>query len=316
MATTRHVLSESPFLKRCREANSLPFLDEQPMVGSPDRSWRRFRRPLLRKCPFDVAEIEFGDILGYGVDGAVWRVSFRGRDFALKVFWDNTVPGRTRYYAIQRECHNVALLQMIQLAVEESNEPIYLKPDPKTIQDAVANLQAFCNEGGRRRQSFKDMPGAARYTSTPRLRQCFGWTKVNESRLFALPWGRRPPCHTVRNQLRALQPNENYFAIVYEFVPESAAGTALATAAADIQPQLDFFWRVGFCFAPVMRTEEWHRFGLFMDMSDLVCPWSAGWSDRMYRRFVVGDYSVVDIDGIDSDDDGGGGDGGDSLSMT
>lgn len=156
------------------------------------------------------------------------------------------------------------------------------------------------------------MPGAAQYTSTPRLRQCFGWTKVNESQLFALPWARRPPCFTVRNQLRALRRDEDHFAIVYEFVPERAAG-ALATVA-ELQPQLDFFWLVGFCFAPVMRTEEWHRFGLFMDMSDLVNPWSAGWSDKIYRRFVVRDDTLDDGDGTDSFDNDGG-DGNDSSAI-
>ncbi|KAK3937286.1 hypothetical protein QBC46DRAFT_267860 [Diplogelasinospora grovesii] len=302
MPPRRHGKPEPLFVKRCRVANSQPFLDEQPIVGSPDRSWSRFRLPLLRKCPFD-AKIEFGDILGYGVDGAVWKVSIGGRPFALKVFWDNKVPEGTCYYAIQRECHNAALLQMIQSAVEESNEPIYLNPDPKTRQDAVANLHAFSDEG-RRRQSFRDMPGSAQYTSTPRLRQCFGWIQVNERELFALPRRKRPPCHTVGNQVRALQQGEDYYAIVYEFVTERAAA-ALATAA-DIQHQLDFFWLVGFCFVPVMHTEEWHKFGLFIDMSDLVCPWSAGWSDRIYRRFVVGDDSIVNVDGIDSSDDDGG----------
>lgn len=53
-------------------------------MGSPDRSWLRFRHPPLRKCQFE-AEIEFGDILGHGVDGAVWKVCVGGRAFALKV---------------------------------------------------------------------------------------------------------------------------------------------------------------------------------------------------------------------------------------
>lgn len=189
---------------------------------------------------------------------------------------------------------------MIQSAVLESNEPIYLNPNPKSFEDAVANLQAFCDEG-RRRQRFRDTPGAAQYNSIPRIRQCFGWTKVNERQLTTLPWEKRPPVHRFGNQLRALRPNEDYFAIVYEFVPEHSTG-ALATAA-EIQPQLDFFWLAGFCFAPVMRTEEWHRFGQFMDMCDLVNPWSAGWSSWHYRRFVVGQGKSVALDNTCSTDD-------------
>ncbi|OIW30771.1 hypothetical protein CONLIGDRAFT_573333 [Coniochaeta ligniaria NRRL 30616] len=279
---------ELPFFKRCREENNRPFLDEQPMVGSPDRSWHRFRHPLLRKCPFE-AEMKFGRVLGYGMDGAVWKVSIGGRIFALKVFWDNTVPESDYYYAIQRECHNGALLQMIQSAVQESDEPIYLHPNPKTWRETVANLQAFSDEG-RQRQRFGDMAGAVQYNSTPRIRECFGWTTVNESQLSALPRGGRPPCFTVRNQWRALKEGQDHFAIVYEFIPERA-GDALATAA-DIQPQLDFFWLAGFAFAPEMRTEEWHKFGLFMDMCDLKCPWAVGWSELAHRRFIVGEDKI------------------------
>ncbi len=70
MPPERRRLPESPFVKRCREANDRPFLDEQPVVGSPDCSWRRFRRPLLRKCPFE-AEIELREQLGFGIDEIV-----------------------------------------------------------------------------------------------------------------------------------------------------------------------------------------------------------------------------------------------------
>jgi hypothetical protein len=54
------------------------------MVGSPNRAWRHFLRPRLRKCPFE-AEIEFGEQLGFGIDGIVWKVNIGGRTFALKV---------------------------------------------------------------------------------------------------------------------------------------------------------------------------------------------------------------------------------------
>lgn len=58
-----------------------------------------------------------------------------------------------------------------------------------------------------------------------------------------------------------------------------------------------------------MHTEEWHRFGLVMDMCDLRCPWSAGWFEGTYRRFVVGDDGIFNVGGIDgADDDGGEGD--------
>src|SRR5690348_11119143 len=81
--------------------------------------------------------------------------------------------------------------------------------------------------------------GAVEYTPTsmPRLCQCFGWTRVGGGQLFALPWRRRPPRYRVRNVRRELNPGEDYYAIVYEYVPAREAA-ALATAE-DIQPQLD-----------------------------------------------------------------------------
>jgi hypothetical protein len=187
---------------------------------------------------------------------------------------------------------------MIQSAVQNSSEPIYLKPDPTTFEDAVANLMSFSDEG-RQRQKFRNDPGAVQYTSVPRLRECFGWTRVSGEQLFSLPWKQRPACVTIDNLVREMRPDEDYMAIVYELVPKCRVPTAVYT----IQAQLDFFWLVGFCFVPVMRTEEWFRFGLFMDMSDLVCPWQVGWSKIAYRRFVPGIDSTHNADrngGIDS----------------
>lgn len=112
--------------------------------------------------------------------------------------------------------------------------------------------------------------------------------------------------------MREIRRDEDYFAIVYEFVPERAGG-ALATAA-ELQPQLEFFWLVGFCFAPVMRTEEWHRFGLFMDMCDLVNLLAVGWHDTVYRRFVVRDDTLDHGAGTDGfDNDGSDGDGSSTI---
>jgi hypothetical protein len=70
------------------------------------------------------------------------------------------VPEGTRYWAIQRECHNAALLQMIQAAVVQSpDETVFLAPEPKTLLDAGANLHAFSDEG-RRAPRFRRLAGA------------------------------------------------------------------------------------------------------------------------------------------------------------
>jgi hypothetical protein len=171
---------------------------------------------------------------------------------------------------------------MIQSAVQDSTEPVYLNPEPKSFEDAVANLKAFSDEG-RQEQRFRDEMGAVQYTSTPRLRGCFGWTKVSGENLFSLPPEKRPPCVKLDGLVRQMHSDQDYFAIVYEFVPQCRVVAAMDV----MQSQLDFFWLVGFCFVPFMRTKEWFRFGVFMDMSDLMCPWHAGWFNAGYRRFVM-----------------------------
>ncbi|CAI6099340.1 unnamed protein product [Clonostachys chloroleuca] len=88
----------------------------------------------------------FEERLGHGRDGVVFKVSIDGTPYALKVFWDVEIPRERTYYAIQKECWNFALLQMIGAAIAQSEEPIYLKPDIESRKDALYNTQAFCSE--------------------------------------------------------------------------------------------------------------------------------------------------------------------------
>ena len=67
---------------------SMPFLSNTIMSGPAGCKVEDFRRPRLRKCPFDLKSISWKDakVLGYGVDGWVWRVNFGDRGpFALKL---------------------------------------------------------------------------------------------------------------------------------------------------------------------------------------------------------------------------------------
>jgi hypothetical protein len=170
---------------------------------------------------------------------------------------------------------------MIQAAIEDSTEPIYLNPEPKTLRDAVANLNAFSDEG-RHRQRFRYSPGAVLYSSTPRLRECFGWTMVSGGELYELRRDLRPPRETLDGILRQILPTEEYYAIIYEFIPDCQLDIDNHV----IQSQLDFYWLVGFCVVP-MRPENWKGPGVLIDMADIVCPWHAGWSQAWYKRFLV-----------------------------
>lgn len=61
-----------------------------------------------------------------------------------------------RYWAVQRECQNNALLQMIQTAIKML-DAIHLNPDSKTLNDDIGNLHAFSREG-QKGQKFKSLP--------------------------------------------------------------------------------------------------------------------------------------------------------------
>ncbi len=166
------------------------------------------------------------------------------------------------------------------------NRSVYLNPEPKTFQDALANLHAFSDEG-RRKQRFRDLAGAIPYTSTPRLRECFGWMMVSGMELLALPMGIRPPRVKLGGQVHEILPTQEYYAIVYEWIPESESVMDKDI----VQSQLDFFWLVGFCFVPI-RLENWVRPGVLIDTADLICPWHIGWFLPWYKRYIVKELST------------------------
>lgn len=63
-----------------------PFHDDELMVGPPDCSEKAFRRPRLRRCPFDLDTIYWISRLDGGLDGFAWKVAFGDRGpFVLKV---------------------------------------------------------------------------------------------------------------------------------------------------------------------------------------------------------------------------------------
>jgi len=90
-----------------------------------------------------------------------------------------------------------------------------------------------------------------------------------------------PPRVTLDGVVRKILPTEEYYAIVYEFVPESQLVDMDV-----MQSQLDFYWLAGFCLVP-MRLENWKGPGVLIDMADIICPWHAGWFQTWYRRLLA-----------------------------
>lgn len=166
---------------------------------------------------------------------------------------------------------------MIQAAIDCADEPIYLNPRPKTKKHALINLQNFSAEC-RNREKLKKLPNAVPYTSLPPIKKCFGWTKVSGQELWKLSPNSRPPTYDLDHVRKDIWPQKEYFAIVYEFIPEGCLDKNV------VQSQLDFYWLVGFCFTPTMRPDNWKGDGILIDMADLICPWHAGWSIGSYYR--------------------------------
>ncbi|KAH8907512.1 hypothetical protein BR93DRAFT_958149 [Coniochaeta sp. PMI_546] len=210
------------------------------------------------------------------MDGVAWRVEIDERDFAIKVFWNNDAPEGTALWAVQRECHSAALLQMIQTALRMSDEPIHLHPEPRTYDDGIGNLYAFSDKGRQTRES-RNIPGAAQYTSTPRLRECYGWTEIRGQEPHSLPRHLRPPSVVIDKVPREIRPTENYY--VSQLIKEQRPLDVVV-----VQSQLDFYWREGFCLASYLKPDNWKHPGVLMDMTDLICPWHAGWFKSNYVR--------------------------------
>ncbi|KAM5368762.1 hypothetical protein ACJZ2D_009316 [Fusarium nematophilum] len=268
----------SNFEKRCHIAKQQPFLDERSMDDTRSAcAWRNFRRPRLGHFEHQ-GRINFTKLLGYGLDGMVWKINVDDCAYALKVFWDNHPPKDTRYWAVQRECQNASLLEMMRFAVENSSDSIWLHPQPKTFRNALLNLHAFSDEG-RTRQLFRNTPGAIQYSTTPHLRKCYGWIVISGKELCALPSKVRTPEAKVDDVVREISPNEDYHAVVYEYVSNTRC--TLSTEA--VQAQLDFFWLAGFCLVP-LRIENWKGTGILVDMADLICPWHAAWFPSQYEQ--------------------------------
>ncbi|KND86530.1 hypothetical protein TOPH_08820 [Tolypocladium ophioglossoides CBS 100239] len=95
--------------------------------------WENFRHPLLRRFKLQ-GKAKFIDLVGYRLDGIVWKVEIGGCIVALKV----------------RECQNASLLQKMHFVIEYSSDSVWLNPKPKIFNDTLRNLYAFSDEGRRR----------------------------------------------------------------------------------------------------------------------------------------------------------------------
>ncbi|KAH6613557.1 hypothetical protein B0J18DRAFT_447188 [Chaetomium sp. MPI-SDFR-AT-0129] len=255
----------------------LAFRDDAPMVGPPGCTAAHFKVPRLRRCPFDPEDPVFETRLGGGADGCVWKVRLgKERPFALKMFWDFEPPKSLRYWGVQRECQNAALLQMMETAVEQAvaaQRPVLVIPDPASHDDAKINQAAFCDEG-RQHQPQLPTQHVRAITKIPRMRKCYGWLTLPRGLFDGTPSWLRPPCLTFGMKLkRFMQPDQEYPAILYEYVEDGENNPS------KVQEALDFFWLAGFSATMSPLARNW-KSNVLLDLSDIVPARGFGWKER------------------------------------
>jgi hypothetical protein len=174
---------------------------------------------------------------------------------------------------------------MMQTAVEQAaaaSHPILVNAKPTTWDDAVANLAAFSDEARLKQPSPADHgsvppPGLRQISTMPRMKRCYGWLTIPGKVFRKLHWSFRPPQVEVDRIKRYLRPDQEYIAIVYEYVEEGENDPDT------MQKAMDFFWLAGFSrtFSPLLGN--W-KSGVLVDLSDIVPPRGYGWQAGLYEN--------------------------------
>ncbi|KAI1847035.1 hypothetical protein JX265_006770 [Neoarthrinium moseri] len=253
-----------------------PFRSDEPMNGPPSCTIADFMRPHLRKCTF-AETIRWEKTLGYGLDGYVWKVWFGDKGpFALKMFWDTDPPEyNCFYYALQRECQNAAIFQMIECAMEkhEGPGPIWVFDDPETQIDAKANLRGFSDE-----MRLDERPAncdTVEIKSMPRIRKCYGWLTLSQELLQTLPRRCKVTPYEVDDVERYMSSDMDYAAIVYEYVEPGKNEV-------NVVEEVDrFFWLTGFGHTISPKGANWES-GVLIDGADIVYAGGYGWKAGLY----------------------------------
>jgi hypothetical protein len=175
--------------------------------------------------------------------------------------------GAPRYWAFERECLNTALLEKLETSLrlaKDSGREILVNLEPATTYDALQNLKSFSIEG--RDQNCRT-DNLELFSPNVQLTPCYGWTQLSGAAIKAYV-----PIPT------ELRDEEQYFAIVYDFVPKGRLEFE------NIVNQLNFFHITGFLNVP-LNCENWLSTGVLVDFSDIV-PLHTGrrwWRESEYK---------------------------------
>ncbi|OAA63233.1 hypothetical protein LEL_10698 [Akanthomyces lecanii RCEF 1005] len=97
-------------------------------------------------------------------------------------------------------------------------------------------------------------------SSLPRMAKCYGWMEISPT---TIPLPLQAPPVEVDRRKRSFNPEQKYFAMLYEFVEDGE------NAIAAVDEVADFLWHAGFCFT-LSPLERILKRGVLVDMSDII----------------------------------------------
>jgi hypothetical protein len=110
------------------------------------------------------------------------------------------------------------------------------------------------------------------------MKKCYGWLTIHGSAFRELHRSVRPPLvHVDRKIKRHLAPDQEYIAILYEYVEEGENDPDT------MQKAMDFFWLAGFSRTSSPLVRNW-KSGVLVDLSDIVAPRGYCWRAALYEK--------------------------------
>ncbi|KAK4154005.1 hypothetical protein C8A00DRAFT_14848 [Chaetomidium leptoderma] len=243
------------------------------MQGDPACDWTDFLEPQLRRFPRVYTKAKLRKALGNGIEGCVARVKFDDDDsrFALKIFF-NSVPDENDWWPLEREARNVAILEKVQAGLRQSSPtPVHVPTKRTTRLDCLRCLYAFSADG-RRSRDFDGLPAGEKVaisSSFTRVRKCFGWTRVRGADFVAMNNVMKLDHYAEEEgegSASHIERGREYFAIVYEYLPEAKLELNA------VQRQLDFFYHTGFHLCQDTHERNWQGPGVLLDFGDYNSP--------------------------------------------
>lgn len=173
---------------------------------------------------------------------------------------------------------------MMQAAVDQANKeggakPVMLFPNPKTRENALANVFAFADENrlSPPTPEARELNRLIPITSIPPITKCYGWLRFNTDEILArIPRRLRPRAVTIEKAKRYIEPGKEHIAIVYEYIEDGE------NDASKVEEFLEFMYQAGLCPAS-SHGRNW-KHSMLVDFSDFIGTASYGWHRSLFRR--------------------------------